>query len=204
MVRNPIHQDIPGPFEKDKIKTRYTQQIRQNVGFIFIKKLDIYIFCPIYDINENKKGNVMKELKENLKSLLAPISSTIAAFCCITMLIIIECGNDVSQGTPKTKAEKTTEIPVADSTKIVTYRDTVLVLDYKPRAKHVPSTTIVSNKSGKTYKWNERKNLPVERGDEIVIDVRKVLSPDDKTWTEYEIVKNLTTEKLKQEYMNKR
>lgn len=140
----------------------------------------------------------------NLKPLLAPISSTIAAFCCITMLIIIECGNDVSQGTPKTKAEKTTEIPVADSTKIVTYRDTVLVLDYKPSANHSLATAHTTNRSGQEYKIRTLKNPPIERGDEIVIDVRKVLSPDDKTWTEYEIVKNLTTEKLKQEYMNKR
>lgn len=90
-----------------------------------------------------------------------------------------------------------------DSTKTETKRDTVLVLDYKPRAKHSYSTTYATNKFGYVYKINDPKNLPVERGDEIVIDVHKHTAPNGDTRTEYELVKNMTTEKLKQEYMKK-
>ncbi len=91
-----------------------------------------------------------------------------------------------------------------DSTKTETKRDTVLVLDYKPRAKHSQSTTYATNKSGREYKILKYTNLPVERGDEIIIDVQTRTAPDGKSSTEYELVKNMTTEKLKQEYMNKR
>lgn len=90
-----------------------------------------------------------------------------------------------------------------DSTKTETKRDTVLVLDYKPRAKHSYSTTYATNKFGYVYKIGDPKNLPVERGDEIVIDVHKHTAPNGDTRTEYELVKNMTTEKLKQEYMKK-
>ena len=90
-----------------------------------------------------------------------------------------------------------------DSTKTETKRDTVLVLDYKPRAKHSHSTTYATNKFGYVYKISEPKNLPVERGDEIVIDVHKHTEPTGQTWHTYDLVKNMTTEKLKQEYMKK-
>lgn len=124
----------------------------------------------------------------------------IKSLCCILLALtmFMGCTNNTSQ------TQKTTPQTIADTTKIETKRDTVLVLDYKPRAKHSQSTTYATNKSGNEYKILQFTNLPVERGDEIVIDMQTHTTPDGKTRTEYKLVKNLTTEKLKQEYMKKR
>ena len=133
----------------------------------------------------------MKQTKNN---------TTIKSLCCILLALTMFMG--CTNSTPQ--AQKTTPQTIADTTKIETKRDTVLVLDYKPRSKHSQSTTYATNKSGTEYKIRKVTNLPVERGDEIVIDIKKTTSPEGKSWTEYELVKNITTEKLKQEYMNKR
>lgn len=124
----------------------------------------------------------------------------IKSLCCILLALtmFMGCTNNTSQ------TQKTTPQTIADTTKIETKRDTVLVLDYKPRSKHSQSTTYATNKSGTEYKILKITNLPVERGDEIVIDMQTHTTPDGKTKTEYKLVKNLTTEKLKQEYMKKR
>lgn len=124
----------------------------------------------------------------------------IKSLCCILLALTMFMG--CTNNTPQT--QKTTPQTIADTTKIETKRDTVLVLDYKPRAKHSQSTTYATNKSGTEYKILQFTNLPVERGDEIVIDMQTHTTPDGKTRTEYKLVKNLTTEKLKQEYMKKR
>lgn len=124
----------------------------------------------------------------------------IKSLCCILLALTMFMG--CTNNTPQT--QKTTPQTIADTTKIETKRDTVLVLDYKPRAKHSQSTTYATNKSGNEYKILQFTNLPVERGDEIVIDMQTHTTPDGKTRTEYKLVKNLTTEKLKQEYMKKR
>ena len=123
----------------------------------------------------------------------------IKSLCCILLALtmFMGCTNNTSQ------TQKTTPQTIADTTKIETKRDTVLVLDYKPRSKHSQSTTYATNKSGNEYKILQFTNLPVERGDEIVIDMQTHSTPDGKTRTEYKLVKNLTTEKLKQEYMKK-
>lgn len=91
-----------------------------------------------------------------------------------------------------------------DSTKVTTHRDTVLVLDFKPGTGSGYSHIHTANKSRHFYKWQPRGNLPVERGDEIVIDVHDNTYPDGKTKQTYDFVKNLTTEKMAQEYVNKR
>lgn len=132
----------------------------------------------------------MKQTKNN---------STIKSLCCILLALTMFMG--CTNNTPQT--QKTTPQTIADTTKIETKRDTVLVLDYKPRAKHSQSTTYATNKSGTEYKILKFTNLPVERGDEIVIDVQTHTAPNGDTRTEYELVKNMTTEKLKQEYMRK-
>ena len=119
------------------------------------------------------------------------------ACCALAACVIVPCVIETKRDEKRAKANQER----IDSTKVTTHCDTVVVLDYKPCAKHVPSTTIVSNKSGKTHKWHERENLPVERGDEIVINVNTYTPPEDQGWTTYQFVKNLTTEKLKQEYM---
>lgn len=124
----------------------------------------------------------------------------IKSLCCILLALTMFMG--CTNNTPQT--QKPTPQTIADTTKIETKRDTVLVLDYKPRAKHSQSTTYATNKSGTEYKILQFTNLPVERGDEIVIDMQTHTTPDGKTRTEYKLVKNLTTEKLKQEYMKKR
>lgn len=124
----------------------------------------------------------------------------IKSLCCILLALTMFMG--CTNNTPQT--QKTTPQTIADTTKIETKRDTVLVLDYKPRSKHSQSTTYATNKSGTEYKILQFTNLPVERGDEIVIDMQTHTTPDGKTRTEYKLVKNLTTEKLKQEYMKKR
>ena len=133
----------------------------------------------------------MKQTKNN---------TTIKSLCCILLALTMFMG--CTSNTPQT--QKTTPQTIADTTKIETKRDTVLVLDYKPRAKHSQSTTYAANKSGTEYKILKFTNLPVERGDEIVIDVQTHTAPNGDTRTEYELVKNMTTEKLKQEYMRKR
>ncbi len=133
----------------------------------------------------------MKQTKNN---------TTIKSLCCILLALTMFMG--CTNNTPQT--QKTTPQTIADTTKIETKRDTVLVLDYKPRAKHSQSTTYATNKSGTEYKILKFTNLPVERGDEIVIDVQTHTAPNGDTRTEYELVKNMTTEKLKQEYMRKR
>ena len=141
--------------------------------------------------------------KENLNTAFR---LSILGFILGIPTIILAYKWDVSkakQNQQEPKIEQVTEAPVADTTKIETKRDTVLVLDYKPRAKHSYSTTYATNKFGYVYKINDPKNLPVERGDEIVIDVHKHTAPNGDTRTEYELVKNMTTEKLKQEYMKK-
>ena len=91
-----------------------------------------------------------------------------------------------------------------DSTKVTTHRDTVLVLDYKPKTGSAYSHIHTTNKSGQFYEWQQRGNLPVERGDEIVIDVHDKTYPDGNTYKTYDFVKNLTTEKMAQEYTKKR
>lgn len=123
------------------------------------------------------------------------------SFYCILLGLTLFLGCNT---TPTSEKQESTPKTVADTTKIETKRDTVLVLDYKPRAKHSQSTTYATNKSGNEYKILQFTNLPVERGDEIVIDMQTHTTPDGKTRTEYKLVKNLTTEKLKQEYMKKR
>ena len=133
----------------------------------------------------------MKQTKNN---------TTIKSLCCILLALTMFMG--CTNNTPQT--QKTTPQTIADTTKIETKRDTVLVLDYKPRSKHSYSTTYATNKSGTEYKILKFTNLPVERGDEIVIDVQTHTAPNGDTRTEYELVKNMTTEKLKQEYMRKR
>lgn len=133
----------------------------------------------------------MKQTKNN---------TTIKSLCCILLALTMFMG--CTNNTPQT--QKTTPQTIADTTKIETKRDTALVLDYKPRAKHSQSTTYATNKSGTEYKILKFTNLPVERGDEIVIDVQTHTAPSGDTRTEYELVKNMTTEKLKQEYMRKR
>ncbi|MBR3930800.1 MAG: hypothetical protein IKJ62_04450 [Alphaproteobacteria bacterium] len=125
----------------------------------------------------------------------------IKSFYCILLGLTLFLGCNT---TPTSEKQESTPKTVADTTKIETKRDTVLVLDYKPRAKHSQSTTYATNKSGNEYKILQFTNLPVERGDEIVIDMQTHTTPDGKTRTEYKLVKNLTTEKLKQEYMKKR
>lgn len=125
----------------------------------------------------------------------------IKSFYCILLGLTLFLGCNT---TPTSEKQEPTPKTVADTTKIETKRDTVLVLDYKPRAKHSQSTTYATNKSGNEYKILQFTNLPVERGDEIVIDMQTHTTPDGKTRTEYKLVKNLTTEKLKQEYMKKR
>ena len=59
------------------------------------------------------------------------------------------------------QAQKANPQTTADTIKIETKRDTVLVLDYKPRAKHSYSTTYATNKFGYVYKIGDPKNLPV-------------------------------------------
>lgn len=133
----------------------------------------------------------MKQTKNN---------TTIKSLCCILLALTMFMG--CTNNTPQT--QKATPQTIADTTKIETKRDTVLVLDYKPAARYIQSTTYATNKSGNEYKILKYTNLPVERGDEIVIDIKKTTPPEGKSWTEYELVKNMTTEKLKQEYMRKR
>ena len=133
----------------------------------------------------------MKQTKNN---------TAIKSLCCILLGLTMFMG--CTTNTPQ--AQKANPQTTADTIKIETKRDTVLVLDYKPRAKHSYSTTYATNKFGYVYKIGDPKNLPVERGDEIVINVHKHTAPNGDTRTEYELVKNLTTEKLKHEYMNKR
>ena len=133
----------------------------------------------------------MKQTKNN---------TTIKSLCCILLALTMFMG--CTNNTPQT--QKTTPQTIADTTKIETKRDTVLVLDYKPRSKHSYSTTYATNKSGTEYNIRKPTNLPVERGDEIVIDVQTHTAPNGDTRTEYKLVKNMTTEKLKQEYMRKR
>lgn len=142
--------------------------------------------------------------KENLNTAFR---LSILGFILGIPTIILAYKWDVSkaqQNQQEPKIEQVTEAPVADTTKFETKRDTVLVLDYKPRAKHSQSSTYATNKSGNEYNIRRFDNLPVERGDEIIIDIKKTTHPDGKSFTEYELVKNMTTEKLKQEYMNKR
>ena len=91
-----------------------------------------------------------------------------------------------------------------DSTKVATHRDTVLVLDYKPKTGSAYSHIHTANKSGQFYEWLQRGNIPVERGDEIIIDVHDNTYPDGNTRQTYDFVKNLTTEKMAQEYINMR
>lgn len=128
-------------------------------------------------------------------------NAAIKSLCCVLLGLTMFMGCNT---TPSVQTQKTAPQTTADTTKIETKRDTVLVLDYKPRSKHSTSTTYATNKSGNEYNIRRIDNLPVERGDEIIIDAQTYTAPDGKSWTEYELVKNMTTEKLKQEYMNKR
>ena len=129
----------------------------------------------------------------------------LACLACAAFTAILACSmahdqhaKDQHNKTPKSKHEN------IDSTKIETKRDTVFVLDYKPRSKYCKSQTYTTNKSGQEYKIEKHHNIPVERGDEIVIDIKKTTTPEGQSWTNYELVKNLTTEKLKLKYINKR
>ena len=124
--------------------------------------------------------------------LIAAITSTIP--------LAMSCEQRAKDEHDKTFKPATENV---DTIKIETKRDTVLVLDYKPRAKHSNSTTYATNKSGYEYEIRKITNLPVERGDEIVIEIKTTTPPEGKSHTEYELVKNMTTEKLKQEYIKK-
>lgn len=124
--------------------------------------------------------------------LIAAITSTIP--------LAMSCEQRAKDEHDKTFKPATENV---DTIKIETKRDTVLVLDYKPRAKHSQSTTYATNKSGYEYKIHKFTNLPVERGDEIVIEIKTTTPPEGNSQTEYELVKNMTTEKLKQEYIKK-
>ena len=95
-------------------------------------------------------------------------------------------------------------IETIDPAKLISYVDTVIVVNYKPYTKGYPSITHTINRSGKKYNIQQKGNLPVERGDEIIISIRTGTTPEGKTITDYKLVKNITTEKLTQEYMNKR
>ena len=129
----------------------------------------------------------------------------LACLTCAAFTAILSCSmahdqhaKDQQDKTLKSKHEN------VDSIKTETNRDTILVLDYKPSSRYRSSQTYATNKSGQEYKIEKYHNIPVERGDEIVIDIKKTTTPEGISRTEYELVKNMTTEKLKQEYINKR
>ena len=121
----------------------------------------------------------------------------------LTSAIILALQHDAKAQHNREEALKP-KTETVSPTETTTHRDTVLVLDYKPYSKYRFSTTHATNKSGKDYKIENPTNLPVERGDEIIIDITTKNTSDGRTYTNYTLIKNLTTETMKQKYINKR
>ena len=103
----------------------------------------------------------------------------LTCLACAAVTAILACGmvhdkhaKDQQDKTLKSKHEN------VDSIKTETKRDTILVLDYKPSSRYRNSQTYATNKSGQEYKIEKYHNIPVERGDEIVIDVKKTTTPE--------------------------